>query len=321
MSHSPIQDKHIRRLDPKKDLLPVAGLIQTCFGHQLDADGLTYLRQIHEAAHYGRYFRWVPGSGEMLAYPLDGYVWEEDGQIVGNLTLLPFWWNNRWMYLIVNVAVLPNYRRLGIARLLTQTGLEHIRQHLASAWLQVREDNPGAISLYNSLGFKERARRASWQSPIPYLDSIKSPTEVEISSRSNQDWVFQFDWFQAIYPPQVAWNLNFSPNRYKPGLIRSLERLLSGEEMEHWSASYLGQKIGFATWEPSRLSADPLWLSISPKYEDLAIRALLPYTSRVLARTNRPLCINYPAGHAEDTFRWSGFTHELTLIWMEAEEV
>lgn len=320
MSHTSIQDKHIRRLDPKRDLLAVAQLIQTCFGHQIDADGKMYLQHIHETARNGRYFHWVPGAGEMLAYPLDGYVWEEDDQVIGNLTLLPFWWGNQWMYLIVNVAVLPDYRRRGIARILTQTGIEHIRQHLATAWLQVREDNLAAITLYNSLGFKERARRSTWQSTVPYQNSHKPPPGVEFSSRVSLDWKNQLDWFLKIYPPQVAWNLNFSPDRYKPGLLKNLDRWLSGNEMEHWSVTYLGQKIGFATWEPSKLTADPLWLSISQDHEDLAIRALLPYSSLMLAKTNRPLSINYPSGRANDAFNTAGFSCELTLIWMEAEE-
>ena len=104
MGSSIIQDAHIRRLDYKRDLIAVASLIQICFSHQMDADGREYLRQVHEAARNGSFFRWVPGAGEMLAYPLDGYVWEENGTIVGNLTLLPFLDRGHWIYMIVNVA-------------------------------------------------------------------------------------------------------------------------------------------------------------------------------------------------------------------------
>ena len=69
------------------------------------------------------------------------------GRIVGNLSLIPFVRRGHVVYLIANVAVHPDYRRRGIARQLTQTALDYLRQRgVSSAWLQVRDDNPVGLS-------------------------------------------------------------------------------------------------------------------------------------------------------------------------------
>ncbi len=53
---------------------------------------------------------------------------------------------------VTNVAVLPEYRRRGIARALIETALENEMEFLT---LEVRESNAPAISLYASLGFEK----------------------------------------------------------------------------------------------------------------------------------------------------------------------
>ena len=128
----------------------------------------------------------------------------------------------------------------------------------------------------------------------------------------------QRSWFNDIYPPEVAWHLHFTLSRYRPGFLRSLERALNGESMEHWVAYSQNKALGFVTWEPSRWSADPLWLAVSMENEDLALRSLLPHVRQTVRNSNRPLVINYPAGRAETAFQSAGFSHQLTLIWMEA---
>ena len=83
--------KHtIRRLDTRKDLLPAADLIEMCFAEFIDQDGKKYLEQIRRAAKNKSYIRWMKVTGERISYPLSGFVWEEDDQIAGNLSLIPF---------------------------------------------------------------------------------------------------------------------------------------------------------------------------------------------------------------------------------------
>jgi ribosomal-protein-alanine N-acetyltransferase len=61
---------------------------------------------------------------------------------------------------ILNLAVHPAQRRLGIARRLLSEGLAQARTLGAEiAWLEVRPSNLAARTLYESFGFKEVGRR------------------------------------------------------------------------------------------------------------------------------------------------------------------
>jgi predicted GNAT family acetyltransferase len=84
---------------------------------------------------------------------MPGYVWLEDSQIVGNVTVRKLSTFGRgWM--IGNVAVAPEWRGRGIARQMMDAAIELVR-HNHGEWiaLQVRSDNDIARKLYQTLGF------------------------------------------------------------------------------------------------------------------------------------------------------------------------
>jgi ribosomal-protein-alanine acetyltransferase len=60
---------------------------------------------------------------------------------------------------ILNLAVSPDFRRLGIGRALVISLLESLR---GAIFLEVRVSNPVAIGLYKSLGFQEVGRRPEY---------------------------------------------------------------------------------------------------------------------------------------------------------------
>jgi len=61
---------------------------------------------------------------------------------------------------LLNLAVHPNQRRRGIARVLLEEALRQSRAQGATvAWLEVRPSNTAARGLYESFGFKEVGRR------------------------------------------------------------------------------------------------------------------------------------------------------------------
>lgn len=310
------QSQHLRRVDIRRDLLPVADLIELCFGNQMDQDGREYVQQIRRAARDSRYLRWMPGAGEQVSLPLHGYVWEEEKRIVGNLTLIPSYFKGNWYYLIANVAVHPDFRRHGIARQLTETALHHVQAHNAhAAWLHVREDNFAAQKLYHSLGMVERARRTTWQTSI---DPPPEPPSEEIAviKRHKSHWRLQKLWLDAAYPQEIVWNIPLQPSRFDPGLWAGLIRLLNNEQIQHWSALYQNELAGIVTWEPSRHFADTLWLAVNPQMEQKAILALLTHLRHNFSFSH-PFQLNYPAGRAENVFRQAGFLKTNTLIWME----
>ena len=178
----------IRKIDLARDLNPVADLIELCFPIHLDPDGKTYVKEMRKAARDMRLMGWISNVSELETTRSSGFVWEEDGRIVGNLSLIPR------VFLVANVAVHPNFRRRGIARKLTQHALVHLAQQRESeVWLQVRDDNPPAIDLYRSLGFKDQASRTTWRiCPADFKTGL-AVTQAGLSVRRRQrgDWETQ----------------------------------------------------------------------------------------------------------------------------------
>ena len=309
----------LRPLDIRKDLTRVADLIELCFASTMDEDGKEYLRQMRQAARDAHFLGWAPEAAERVAMPLSGFVWENEGQLLGNLSLIPMSRQGRRVYLIANVAVHPDYRRKGIARALTQTALIHLeRRQVGSAWLQVREDNPAAHNLYLSLGFVERARRTAWEA-YPHAKELlsRSQSSIQITSRQSRDWPFQKTWLASNYPPEVDWNLNFHINEFKPGFFPDLLHLLDGNSPKHWASRRSGQLTALVTWQPTRTFADNLWLAAPYSTDSESLYQLL---TRVLydLPDRRAVSVNYPSGLSEDAFIASGFVNRQTLIWMEA---
>ena len=307
---------HIRTVAPTHDLDKIADLIELCFAHQMDDDGRDYLRHIRRAARDANYQRWARGSNEQVSIPLFGYVWEDNGKIVGNLTLIPFQRGGVWRYLAANIATHPDYRGKGIANRLTQTAIDHVRQHKASSiWLQVRDDNPIAHHLYLTLGFKERARRTTWEvseTPPPLL----SLTDHHIGVRRKNEWPLEEKWLLNVYPPEVAWNLNLRLERYAPGLLRNLTRLFYNDHIEQWAVHRDNVLLGIGIWDAGVYNAETVWIAPNPTCEDEALCALLTLLRREVIAP-RPMMINYPAGRGDEAFMKAGFSLHNTLIWME----
>jgi len=316
-----IDSSHIRPVDPRRDLLAIADLIEICFMDQMDEEGREYVRQIRHAAQSGDFFRWMRGADEIVSLPLGGFVWVEQQRVVGNLTMIPFRASGnsdgspRWRYLIANVAVHPDYRRRNIGRQLTMKALEHIHRRHAGAWLQVRDDNPPAHNLYLSLGFQERARRTTWElSNAAALPEM--PSGLTIGSRRREDWLLQSTWLRQNFPPEVAWNLGFRLNRLEPGFWRFLANIFLESTVSQWAVRRGQQLIGAASWDPGAYRAENLWLAADPDHEEEALFALL-VQARLTLVPRRPLNVNYPVDRGTIAFNQAGFFKQNTLIWME----
>ncbi|MCL4560369.1 MAG: GNAT family N-acetyltransferase [Chloroflexi bacterium] len=309
---------NLRPLDVRRDLPVVADLIEECFASTMDPDGQEYLRQMRRAANDETFLRWAPRVVDQASLPISGFVWEEEGKVVANLSLIPLRKDGQRVYLIANVAVTPSFRRRGIARALTQAALGHVRARgSTAAWLQVRADNEPAYHLYQTLGFIERARRTTWMSPVSNITCEKDPA-IDITFRRAVDWRLQSNWLGRVYPPEVSWNLPLSLRSLSPAIFNELVHFFAVDRIQHWVARKDHTPIGFLTWESSHSYTDNLWLAPQPDNEDAAIRALLP-----LARSNYPssrlVSLNYPAGRAIDPIKSCGFTPHQTLAWMEVK--
>lgn len=141
----------VRALNAPRDLPQVALLLEEAFREDLGAlhawSRVPILRQAG-AVLISTAFMPVPTEH------LHGYVYEDNGHIVGNVTLtLDDSRTARW--LVSNVAVAEKYRRHGIARQMMQAAIDDARARSAR-WiiLNVRPWNLGAVKLYEDLGFE-----------------------------------------------------------------------------------------------------------------------------------------------------------------------
>ncbi len=316
---APSSPPQLRPFDVGRDLNAVADLIEQCFANTLDADGQRYLRQMRAAAKSPGLLRLADSFSGVFTLPLSGYVWEEEGRLVGNLSLIPFYHRGRRIFLIANVAVHPDYRRRGIARTLTRTALSYVeRQRRVSAvWLQVRDDNQPALHLYHSLGFLERARRTTWQLG-PDRQPVHPIQEVAVHPRRPGQWTAQRAWLERLYPGELAWNLSLNLNALRPGLPGLLFRLLTGMHVRNWTATMAGRPVGFLSWEVSLRPPDHLWLAAPPAGDRLAARALFGALLKAFPR--RQMVLDYPADQAVDELVAVGFAPAQTLIWMERRQ-
>jgi GNAT superfamily N-acetyltransferase len=313
---------HLRPFDVSRDLTPVADLVELCFADTLDPDGERYLKQMRDAARSTTFLGWAKSVADQSSLPMSGLVWEEDGNVVGNLSLIPFSIRRKRCFLIANVAVHPDYRRRGIARALTSTAQEQAQRRGGyETWLQVREDNEPALELYLSLGFAEWARRTTWQAnrntqasdPLNILTTDQS--EVHVIKRASTHWSQQSLWLTNLYPVELAWHLPINIQALGPGFSGTLRRFMSGMEVESWAVLRSGRLLGAVTWQAFQGYSDYLWLSAPPEIDDPAIYSLLNY-ARQQVSDRRPLSLDFPARMATYPIQAAGFKPHQTLIWM-----
>lgn len=307
----------LRPFDIRRDLNAVADLVELCFSETLDSDGQRYLRQMRDAARNVRFLRWASSVTDPSSLPMNGFVWVEDGRLVGNLSIIPFNVYNRRSFLIANVAVHPDYRRKGIARALTLEAQEYARRrNAASTWLHVREENNAAKRLYVSQGFRERARRTTWYSVPDTNPRVDPPSSVQFGLRRPSHWNWQKGWLERIYPSELTWHLPIKINSFRPGVFETIGSWLSGNTKRHWAATRSNDLLAVLTWQYSRSYNDYLWLAVPPNFNEEAVRALLTYVRRYLP-PYRLISLDFPAHVGEEAIRSAGFEIHQTLIWME----
>ena len=314
----------LRPLNPRKDLQFIADLIELCFAETLDQSGREYIRQLRQIAREPSVY-WIGRATNHYYAPRQGFVWEEEGRIVGNLSIFPFQTSHGVEYLIANVAVHPDFRRRGIARLLTERALDDIRERGGShAWLNVRQDNLAAVSLYRQLGFSERLRRTHWQ----YRNSSSSfqgeqngkgvspNSGTQIRPRTAADWEMHQHWLLLTYPQEYHWHLDFHLDWFAPGFFAWLRGFLSENRYQHYTILKENRLVGIATLQSNPREGKALWMACDPEWENEAIQDFLSYflNKRI---SQEKITLDYPAQRATQPLQEAGFIPTQTLIWME----
>ena len=309
---------HLRPLSILRDLPAVADLIEICFSPTMDNEGRRYLQDMRRAGKDNSFLRWANRTVESTSLPLSGYIWEESGKIVGNASLVPFKHHKERIYLIANIAVHPDYRRRGIARFLTERAKQHaLEKKVNNIWLHVRDDNPGAIELYSSLGFTEQARRTSWiantDSRLPTL-----PSDFSITRRNPNDWPTQLNWLSRLYPDPLAWHRNWNFNSLRPGLLNWLYLLLVDINIRQWAAvNSLGNLQAALAWIPYG-QGESLFAATGEGSDPAALTLALTQARRDLYHLYPTISLEFPSGQFDESIAAAGFKLQRTLIWMQA---
>ena len=205
-SHVATPAEGLRQIDVRRDLRAIADLVGEAFAGELDAGGRASLRELQSLARLGPLlYLMVPASGELGGF-LRGFVWEADGEVVGNVTIQQAdEFGSRWM--IANVAVRPNYRGRGIASELMQAALARIEEW-GGEWvlLQVDDKNEIASGLYRRLGFEAvvtaRYLRCFEAKGIPDSDL---PDGVSLERLYDQDWDAMKHLLHRAVPTSARW--------------------------------------------------------------------------------------------------------------------
>lgn len=259
-----------------------------------------------------------------------GYVWEEQGRIVGNVSILST--RSPGRYILANVAVHPAYRRRGIARLLLQEALEQLTNlQDCTVLLQVDSQNQQAIALYRSLGFATLGAITTWKltagrlRQLPVSGSQRSPDrfgDYLLRPLRPQEWLTAWRLDQYSY----SYRLTPLPRQaYKNGWWQWLENFLNGRQVENWVAvNSAGQMLGLATIISQWGQPHELTLRVAPAGRGHLERLLLAKLLRRLSYlAHRHVEMDHPAGDEQlnQLFHEANFNPLLTLLIMRLDSV
>lgn len=313
----------IRPFDIGRDLRPVAELIADAFTHELDPRGLAALREMRIMSHLSGLLKLLSRTTGELEDVFGGFVWVEDGRIVGNVTVQRAdKYGNRWQ--IANVAVSPTYRGRGIARRLMRHALDHV-VFCGGRWavLQVYAHNQVARTLYEHLGFEEvggmvdmqldRLPRIAMPAPLATFHAFGAYQWLPLYELATNQLNTQAQWwrsirrtdFQTPFEQQVMeWVSHVigrqhvfrrcvrSVRRFEAALILRADRWGGAHELDFWvrPEHYGAYESFMAQWTLATLQEYP----------------------------QRPLRVTVSGDHtaALDTFQELGFRQLQTLVTM-----
>ena len=320
-------DSGPRPINLRKDVQGVLSLLNVVFRPTLDATGQRTLNNLSLSNQ-----PWIILRLRQLADDfVPGFVWEEAGKIVGNVSLLTTKVRDR--YVVANVAVHPAYRRRGIARDLMELAIDKIRGRGGhEVLLQVEENNSPAISLYNQLGFKIVGNMTSWRRSLSRMALLPlSPGEKGVGDGSSillrplrrGEWAAAWRLDRASMHPDLHWPEPLPRDAYKTGVLRWLGDLFSGRRAETWVAwSSEAEMVGLGTILSQWGRSHTLSLRVHPTWRGRIERVLL---AKLLRRLHylprRSVRVEHPADDDVTTrlLREADFSVRRTLTVMKLD--
>lgn len=200
-------DSHIRPVNLRRDLASLADLIELVFAPTMDDGGRAAIREMRYMSHMGIGLSLFSRLNDMMLGIKMGYVWIEDGKLVGNVSIYPANLpdSQRNVWIIANVGVHPTFQGRGIARKLMNQCLDMLRERRGqAAILQVDQDNHKAIQLYERLGFYHERGFTQWRRSS--LSPAPSPVDlgVFITRRRRSEWQAELQLAQQVRPNRLG---------------------------------------------------------------------------------------------------------------------
>ncbi|RME84973.1 MAG: GNAT family N-acetyltransferase [Caldilineae bacterium] len=314
----------LRPIDLRRDLRPIANLIGEAFAGELDAGGRASLREMYMLARLGPLlYILLPTSGELGGF-FRGFVWEEEGQIVGNVTMQQIdGLGYRWM--IANVAVHPDFRGRGIARALMEATLARIGE-LGGRWamLQVRANNEIARSLYRHLGFEELVTEIRLRCySLPRLPTTPLPPGWSLKPLGEDHWSSANYVLHRAVPEPARW---WHPTRHKefrqggdPAFKRWLGQKMGWRWKLRWGVYQGADIVGILDITAHDRGFHRLDVLLLPELRESGTEPLLYHALAELKRYGgRPieaLLYDYQSP-AVETLRALGFRTQVELVSM-----
>jgi ribosomal protein S18 acetylase RimI-like enzyme len=270
----------LRPINSMRDLVGLTTLVERAFADDMDASGRAHMREMRWLGTLFGWMDWLasPGQGFM-----PGYVWMEDGRIVGNVTVRKLsTFGHGWM--IGNVAVAPEWRRRGIARQMMDAAIELVR-HNHGEWiaLQVRTDNDIARKLYQTLGFVDTGEMVYLECRTLGVDHAAKPAPItggHLRSAQANDMHQLYTLAQSFVPDSVRWAEPVYRSLFDVSLERSLTDWFTGEQHVWRVVESIDHLCGAALLEVKRRKRSArlhLWIvpAHTGEYEDALIDSVL----------------------------------------------
>lgn len=307
----------------RRHMRQVADLVSLVFGDELDAGGRSALRELQWAAWFS------PLLGDLLSLLLfddfiAGFVWIEDGRVVGNVTYQRGdAYGDRWR--ISNVAVAPAYRGRGIARALMLSTLKAIADQ-GGAWavLSVRADNAIARRLYESLGFRAVCQDGVWRLSAPPRRPPPLDPGVPLQPLPPLAWDVRLELAQACRSQLAHWAEPVRPAAYRVSLNGWLTEMLGRASglyhVERWGV-WDGELLAGAVevFAGRALATYRIRFAVRPDARGSLETALIARALHFLAAAPpAPVLVEHDGDHVEGVaaLEAAGFRAERILVTM-----
>jgi GNAT superfamily N-acetyltransferase len=270
-----------RPINLNRDIPKVLQLLELVFGESLRGDSRQMAQSVGIDAPP---FMYRLNLGMTRLAP--GFVWEENGRIIGNATLIRTKSANR--YHVVNVAVHPDHRRRGIARMLMESIMEMVQHEGGhTIMLQVVKDNKPAIDLYKSLRFRALGSVTSWYSAVSRIQAIPASVGLQeplsIRELKRSEWRSAYNLDLLSLPSDLNWPEPITDDAYQTGFFRQVSHFMNGRQVETWvTTDEQNQLTGLAQIISDWGRFHTVHVRIHPQWHGVVERPLIAKVSRRL---------------------------------------